>query len=337
MFLYLCHRYYMENRMNRDFFRKMEAIGEKVKVLWSGPGWANYNDDKSIMHNIYKLCGKNKELWPKLIIMHKPLGEPFHNTKEMKGIGEVPIPKCIPYNEMYDVEKILKEISLSRADLIVCHHKNEMDLYKKVTFSHGKVVFANIPHSADPRIFKDYKLPKVTDFLLTGHLGDLYPLRRRIAGLFEKFPSKYICKIYQHPGYYRSDGILGNYQTEFAKAINQAKICISCSGWPRTRYAKYVEIPMSGSVLAADLPNEDKDFFRKFVIEIDMSMSDREIIDKLIYHIEHPEILEHLRQVGMELSNDFTEEKYADRFLEYCNIFLDGFNDMKQSDKIWAV
>ena len=38
---------------------------------------------------------------------------------------------------------------------------------------------------------------------------------------------------------------------------------------------------MSGSVIAGDIPYEDQDNFRKFVIEIDMHMTDDEIISKV--------------------------------------------------------
>ena len=65
---------------------------------------------------------------------------------------------------------------------------------------------------------------------------------------------------------------MDKYAIEFAKTINSAKITITCSMIYRNRLAKYVEIPMSASALAADLPDQDHDEFKNFMIVLDTKM-----------------------------------------------------------------
>ena len=82
---------------------------------------------------------------------------------------------------------------------------------------------------------------------------------------------------------------------------------------------KYTEVPACGVVLAGDIPNdhpEDIKEIKKFLLEIDMSMADEQILDKLIYYLEHKEERERLIQNGLEYTSCYTQEEYAKRFLE---------------------
>ena len=44
---------------------------------------------------------------------------------------------------------------------------------------------------------------------------------------------------------------------------------------------------MSGAALSADMPGEEQEKFKQFMIQIDMSMSDEEIVNKLTYYLEN--------------------------------------------------
>ncbi len=128
-------------------------------------------------------------------------------------------------------------------------------------------------------------------------------------------PSKYTCAVHKHPKSSNIDSYTDKYLIEFAKAINSAKICVSCSGLPKSRFGKYIEIPMCNSVHCADIPEQDQEDFNKILIVINMGMSDEEIIEKLVYYLEHNDELEKLKKIGYEWSKNYTQEKYAERFV----------------------
>ena len=304
--LYLCNKKYLDHKMSRGRFHAIAAIKELAesrggKLHTWGIGWEGYNNDLTVAENL-RHRGETYEV----VVGYMPF--------ETKEFAALPALKVMTYNEMYNFEKVSRQLEICRPELVICHHANEMAKYIP---AFPDINFVNIPHCAKKEIFRDYGLPKTTDVLVVGRLSsDRYPLRTRMSRLIEKLPAKYIGRVHQHPGYEVTPDRIEECVLSYAKALSQARICVTCSGTPRTRYAKYVEIPRSGAVLCADLPDEDQSFFREFMIEIDGAMSDEEIISKLVYHLENREAYDRLRKRGMELSAPFTQEYYAQRFLE---------------------
>ena len=73
---------------------------------------------------------------------------------------------------------------------------------------------------------------------------------------------------------------------------------------------------MCGTSIAGDIPGEDQENFKKFVIEISTGMTDKEIIDKLIYFLHNEDIRQEQVAVGKEWADNYTQEKYAERFVK---------------------
>ena len=71
---------------------------------------------------------------------------------------------------------------------------------------------------------------------------------------------------------------------EYAKIISRSKICLACTSKYKYRLGKYVEILLAGSVLGGDIPDDEIDI-KNCLIELDMSMSDNEIVNKLDYYL----------------------------------------------------
>ena len=318
--LYLVNKYggagYF-NKMSRVRFHGMESIGEISDLTWWGPGWEGYDNTISVSDNLEKL-----ENLPDLIVTYKPL--------DMKGIKDVSVPVCLRYNEMYDFRWTVEEIDKSGAEFVICHHENDMDPYIK---HYGdKVKFVHIPHCGKKEVFKDWGEDKIYDFMIGGatnvntHVtGQHYPLRDRMVGILYKL-DKMGYKVYQHPhpGYTHDDAHTNKYLIEFSKAINRAKICITCIGAPKSRFGKYIEIPMSGTAIACDIPGQDEDDFREFVIELTMDMSDDEIINKLVSYIKDEEALKDIIQKGLSWSKGYTQEFYAKRFIVEATKYLEN-------------
>ena len=90
---------------------------------------------------------------------------------------------------------------------------------------------------------------------------------------------------------------------------------------------KYQEIPACGTAIAGDMYNDHpKDMFalNGFLIEINMEMSDKEILYKLVHYLENEESRQELIQKGLEYCKDFTHEKYAERFVTVLENFIRG-------------
>lgn len=314
--LYLVNYNYYLTKMSRVRFHGMNAVGNLCNVIWSGTGWDNYDDSKTVQENIDRLGEFD------CVVVFKPL--------DMKDFKDVKIPKIIRYNEMFDINWTLKEIIESNIDLVICHHENDCKQYKQFQRDQTywipeHVKFVNIPHSAEKTIFKPLNLEKKYDVSLVGAitavtcLGQHYPLRVRMAKLLSQFPPWIKTHIQPHAGGSHNDAYTDRYLKDFANIINQSKICITDSGAPKSRFGKYIEIPMCGTAIAADIPNEDQDEFRKFIIEINMNMSDNEIIDKIIYYINNDKERNDLIEKGLKYCEEYTQEKYAERFVKVLN------------------
>ena len=62
--------------------------------------------------------------------------------------------------------------------MIICHHLNDYEKYKKMNISNIKFVY--VGHGAEETIFKDYGSKKIYDLMLAGAVNSCYPLRQRL-------------------------------------------------------------------------------------------------------------------------------------------------------------
>lgn len=294
--------------MSRVRFESMEAISKSADVIWSGNGWGNYDQAKTVDENIKILYGNNK---PDIIVAYKP--------QNFVDFASVKIPKCIRYNEMWPVNEWTKEIIDYGFDLVIAHHLNDIPKYNHIK----GVTFTHVPHSASEDVYQDYGLPKAYDVLITGAMGSAhYPFRCRLLTLVKnKLSNLCSCKILGHPGsnLQHPRGAIGK---DYAQELNKAKITLTCSSKHKYRLGKYVEIPMCASILGADLPGQDQDDFNKFMLVLDDRDSDEVIIEKVLSCLKDDEGRNKKIQKGLEWSRNYTHQKYAERFLKAVEDFL---------------
>ena len=315
--VFLTDKKHYDSKMSRVRFHSIRALfsREDVQGFYTGPNWDNWIDSFSAQENLDTILGKEG---CDLVISYKPL------DKGIVKYDQISYRKCIRYNEMYDKEWTLKEISMSGSDVVVCHHYNDYVEYKKMNLNN--IDFKWVPHSSENSIYKPMpEIEKRYDIALLGALscqtllGEHYPLRVRMANLLRKMPAKYNCVIFPHVGYDHNDAHTDRYAKDFAEKINSCKIVITDSGAPNSRFGKYIEIPMCGTAIAGDLyddhPN-DVENLKKFLIEINMDMSDEEILNKLIYYIENSGERFLKVKEGLDYCKEFTQEKYAEKFVQ---------------------
>lgn len=305
--LYLVNKRTYLTKMSRVRFHGIKALEKIANVTYSGIGWNNYNNQKTVQQNIDSMNTTFD-----IVIAYKPL--------EMKQFKNVNIPKCIRYNEMYDINWTLKEIRESGSQLVICHHLNDCLEYQNMNIPNVKFVY--VGHCAEKTIFKNYNQNIKYDILIAGCLSHHYPLRNRFIKLLPRLREKYRCHHHPHPGYDLHDAHTDRYLIEMAQAINKARITLTDTGRPRSRYGKYIEIPMCGvSAICGDLPDDNADDY-SFVIEVNRDMTDLQIIDKISYYLNNEE--ERLKKVkkGIVFSENYTQEHYAERLLQEIKEFL---------------
>jgi hypothetical protein len=248
--LHLCSKYFWDNKMSRVRFHSMDAIGRHpgITLIKSGPGWEGFVSCKQAQDR-YK---------PDIIVWYKPM--------EMPGYVEVSVPTCIRYNEMWNVERTSDEIVKTKSKIVICHHENDIKNYGHIKNSK----FFHNPHCAEKEVFKDYNITKDIDIQLIGVIcPEFYPLRTKLKIIIENimipiYGAK--CRIHPHPGYRIND--TKEQVIRYAKQLNRAKINVTCSSKFKYALAKYSEVPMCKSLLIADIPDENKEWYNSWMVAI---------------------------------------------------------------------
>lgn len=301
--LFLCSRVHCNQKMSRGRFLYMEAIGKLCPLDTWGNDHPDYDKTISVSKNLAKRPFKYD-----VVIAYKP-----ENHIEFSEVDAI---RVTDINEMFDVKKMTENFEKMRFHLAICHHANEMmryvDLFPETRFVH-------VPHCSDPNIFHDYGGKKNLDVLVIGRLSSKhYPLRTRMAT--EVVPALvkmgFKAEVWTHPGYNIENANNNAKAVAYAKRIAESRIALFCSGVTKTRFAKYNEAVFCGTAIMADIPDEDQDFFREFVIEVTVDMPTDKIVAKVIASLQDPIALQKRSRLGREKCRHLTTEFYAKRAVE---------------------
>jgi hypothetical protein len=299
--VYVCNMKYFIKKISRVQFWAIFELARhpNVAMFFTGKGWKNFVPTKSIDHQVYIFK-------PNFIIWYKPMEYMIKNIE---------IPKCIQYKKMWDEKRIQKEIDESGSNLIVCHQLNDLKKYVKLYENNINKKFIYLPYQANPEIFYNQYLEKDIDILITGDIKEKnYPLKYRLSELAKKFLKTYRVHTLCHPGHNIDDAYTDKIQKEFANHVNRSKLVITCTSSYNYRLGKYVEIPMCGGVIVGDIPYEEKDDFKKFVVEVNMKMSDDEMLDIIKGALEDQELQLKYSLIGEIWAKKYTTKKYVDQF-----------------------
>ena len=286
---------------------------KNVNLFYFGKDWPKYNNNISIQQNILNL-----NINFDIIIWYKPLSDDlkFDSSIKLNALT------CLRYNEMWDEEWTKKEILESNTDLVICHHKNDYEKYLDI-LDNKSIKLCYNPHHANPAIFfKKKKIKKDIDILISGVVKEKhYPLKYKVFKCLKKYENtffkNYKIHFHNHPGYNHYDSYSNKNQIEYNDLINRSKICIVCSSKHKYRLGKYVEIPMAGGVMCGDIPYEDKENFRKFMIEINIDMTEQQILTILLNTLNNNEILNEKSTIGLNWAKNYTTLKYSNRLLTF--------------------
>ena len=311
--VYFVEQQEYQRKMSRVRFHSMEAI-ERVcmNFKWWGIDWPKYDRTLTVQENIDTL-----DFVPDLVIAYRP--------HVLNGFQDLKIPTLIRYNEMYNQRATINEIAEAKPNIVLCHHENDMQFYidhfETTEYGHPAPRFIHVPHCADKSIYYPRDAMKIWDVMLVGAVDIInslgnnhYPLRQTMKKVIDQMSNRYMCRTLAHPGYVHGDAYTNIYANHFAEEINSAKICLTCSGVPNSRFAKYIEIPMCGIAIAADIPGQDQNDFKRFVLEINQDMSEFDIITKLEHYLRYEDEREILVDEGLRWAAKYTQEDYANMF-----------------------
>jgi len=141
-------------------------------------------------------------------------------------------------------------------------------------------------HSIDTEVFKLRNQKKKYKLLLYGFCHpDLYPIRARIKffmkELLKKYPNTRI-KVVEHPGYYNVNLSKAVVQQDLSKLINESCFTVATSSAAKVFVKKYIEIPLSGSVLVGDIPDGHRDLLKNNIVEIPKLTKNADIFKKIL-------------------------------------------------------
>lgn len=253
----------------------MDCISRACDTQIYGPGWPNYKHTnlKEIISQVY---GNEK---PDIIYSYFTPNEKVGDVY----INHYKIPKELHYfptkfNEVKGVCKIFalsdfwarssKQFSsdlggLDFGYLFSCFtppYSKESDFYsffdKRIR---DNIKFVAHPRCVEETCFRDYGLPKVNDVITLGAMGGFYKFRKHMHQVLHSESKKIGInyKNYSHCGVNFSHG---NFiRDEYAKAISESKILVSCGGRYHLAFNKIFEAMGCGTLYIGERPYGEKE------------------------------------------------------------------------------
>jgi len=190
---------------------------------------------------------------------------PVYSVSEDMHWGFEKMKKCLYINKCFSLIKFDKSIKII----------NEYQNYfkdKYITYFDSR--FLNM------KKFKNYNLEKKYDILIYGNRRySVYPLRGYLNDILIKYQNKYKIKILRNSGSFSANKRKLPINEELSKLINQSYLTVASSSVKDVLLQKYIEISASYSCILGNIPSDYKNLFTGNIIEININMTEKEIID----------------------------------------------------------
>ena len=293
----------------------MMAVQKACDTIIYGPGWPEYKytDLKKIVEQLY---GDNKpdviysyftpnESVRDVYMSHYSLSSDMRsfptNFESVKGVL-----KIFALSDFWSRSPQQYSQDLGNGDFQYCFccfappYSCPSDFYQ---FFGGnireKMEFVGYPRCVDPDCYKDYGLDKQYDVITVGSMCNFYPSRvamhRYLSENHVSLGIRY--KNYPHCGanFSHSDFVRENY----AKAINQSKMLLSCGGRYHLAMNKIFESMGCGTAYVGERPYGHEELHLKEGENyIDVFRSN--FIERIQYYMSHPVEIERITKNAAE-------------------------------------
>lgn len=263
------------------------AIAPYCDLKLYGPGYKpfdDFNSSRDILNVIKYLYGEDV---PDAIIMWDIEGSGWAGN--FTNLDKIDCLKVFWTVDTHNdaVPHCLKYLKDAKINLILTtYDKAQESQYTKIFKTLG-VPIEFYPFSVDPDIFRPMGIPHKYDVAVIGNMSSsYYPIRNRAHETLKDAGYRY-----HHP-------FMKQYvREEFARHINECKICVTCSGSFKGLVQKYYEVTSCGTLLMADrcMDLEEQHFIsgHNFV-----EINEGNILEKVQHYLSHPEEAQRIADQG---------------------------------------
>ena len=211
------------------------------------------------------------------------------NEQIISDLDSCNLTKIYEIEDCYEVDNLINNINKFKYDYVIYRYNCEQMQY---IISKSDSKFIHMPHYLNSQLFTTTTTNKTIDILLYGNTSNFYPFRQRLFKLIQQSGFNYY--YLPHPGY---NELLNEnnpnkiVKEELSHLINKAKITISTCSSFNYLLKKYIEISLSGSVIAGNYPHTEENLYKDCMCLLQENDSDNIIIDKLkkILHLSEDE------------------------------------------------
>lgn len=310
----------------RRFIRQIPSHDSSVKLAEFGDERSGYQFKYGDpIENIISVCGMTKPT-----IMHctpwtiRQFDDGKNDTPGIlvSGLDKYDGQKWIDVEDSQDIEYIFPYMKLFTGVLYRYESYAISNILKTKFPDH---LYYHLPHSLSPQVFKNWNLEKKYDITFIAARNNLkdYPFRWRVFNL--------LCSAGSFSIQYLNSAQDCN-QEAYSQALNSSWLCMSTptiykhendDRYTGYFFRKFVEVPMSGSIVLGYIPPSARDDFNDCYIKITEEMKDDEIIQIVNDSLANKN---RLKTMSDELQFKFSQKySYEQNFREMINA-LKGFN-----------
>ena len=245
------------------------------------------------------------------LTIHKDYGKML-----IPNFSTINIKKVLLVEDLYHIKDILSFYKKYNFNNMIIHYKQNN--FKKYFEKYIHNTVYELPQTIDNKIFRDYNQNKKIDILLYGCcIPKYYPFRARIVKILEKVSSKHrilILKSESTDIQKNKNPIIGE---KLSRYINMSYLTV-CTPMSYDIYVKkYKETILSKSVILGPIPTDYKDEFDDNYINIEMKMSDNEIIKIIDNALKDKQKLNNIAEINYKkYSNLYNFETGYDNFIK---------------------
>lgn len=183
-----------------------------------------------------------------------------------------------------------------KIDLTAYRYRDGFNKNARPLLKHGKTLW--LPHGVDTDICKDYGESKIYEAMHVGIVKEnVYPIRHAI--LRQLRGKSYFRRIPRAQETFRHSK-KWPIKHDYARLINQSKMCLTCGAKVQYPVMKYLEIPACNSLLIADYFSELKDMGFKDRVNM-IAIDPKNIAKQVEFWLANEVEREQIARQGMEL------------------------------------
>lgn len=257
-----------KNRMDTMYYEILEYFKNNSNYTITLIDTIDCKKHETLDYYITKYCKTTNPIIYNIVYTNK-------SEQIISNLSETKLTTIYEIEDCYEVDLLISNINDFKYDYVIYRYNCEqLDYIKSKS---PNTIFLHLPHYINTKIFNiDSTIPKKYDILLYGNISNFYPFRQRLFNLIINSGLNYYHL--EHPGYNTTNAITKN---QLSKLINQSKLTISTSSAFNYFLKKYLEISMSGSILAGNFPITEHNPYTNCMCLLDETMNDNTILSKL--------------------------------------------------------